>query len=191
MQLGLEVVDVALGGGQLILSMLQPSAGIIKEVGLEVTAVISPHHLIVHLLDMCFKAGILLKKLSVTLLNVLDDTVLSLHLIGVLLHVEALVRASRCDLLKQGAHVLGIACHERTTRMVGRKLGVTNSGHTLTPHHVAHVPIREQGDSSAIEDRQVVLTELHEGLVGSPLQSVIKVVVVAVVNQAVLVGSEG
>jgi ubiquinone/menaquinone biosynthesis C-methylase UbiE len=42
-QLGLEVVDVALGGGQLILSMLQSSASIVKEVGLDVTAAISPH----------------------------------------------------------------------------------------------------------------------------------------------------
>jgi 2-polyprenyl-3-methyl-5-hydroxy-6-metoxy-1,4-benzoquinol methylase len=43
MQLGLEVVDVALGGGQLILSMLQLGAGVVKEVGFEVMAAISPH----------------------------------------------------------------------------------------------------------------------------------------------------
>jgi hypothetical protein len=51
-QLGLEVVDIALGSGQLILSVLQPGAGIVEEVGLEVTAMISPHQLIVQLLDM-------------------------------------------------------------------------------------------------------------------------------------------
>jgi hypothetical protein len=51
-QFGLEVMDIALGSGQLILSVLQPGAGIVEEVGLEVTAMISPHQLIVQLLDM-------------------------------------------------------------------------------------------------------------------------------------------
>jgi hypothetical protein len=82
-QLDLEVVDVVLGSGQLVLSVLQPSVGIIKEVGLEVTTAISPHQLIVQLLDMRFNVGILLKKLLVTLLNVLDGVVLGLHLVGV------------------------------------------------------------------------------------------------------------
>jgi hypothetical protein len=82
-QLDLEVVDVVLGSGQLVLSVLQPSVGIIKEVGLEVTTAISPHQLIVQLLDMRFNVGILLKKLLFTLLNVLDGVVLGLHLVGV------------------------------------------------------------------------------------------------------------
>jgi hypothetical protein len=47
MQLGLEVVDVVLGDGQLILSALQPGVGVIKEVGHEVTTAISTHQLIV------------------------------------------------------------------------------------------------------------------------------------------------
>jgi hypothetical protein len=47
MQLGLEVVNISLGGSQLILSMLQSDAGVIKEVGLEVTTAISPYQLIV------------------------------------------------------------------------------------------------------------------------------------------------
>jgi hypothetical protein len=38
-----SLVGVALGTGQLILSVLQSGAGIIKQVSLEVTAVISPH----------------------------------------------------------------------------------------------------------------------------------------------------
>jgi hypothetical protein len=84
MQLGLKMVDVALGGGWLILSVLQPSVDIVKEVGLEITATISPHQLIVQLLDTHPKAGVLL-KLSVTILNVLDGAVLGLHLVGVLL----------------------------------------------------------------------------------------------------------
>jgi hypothetical protein len=42
-QLGLEVVDVPLGGGQLVLSVLQSGAGDIEVIGLEVTTVISPH----------------------------------------------------------------------------------------------------------------------------------------------------
>jgi hypothetical protein len=71
--------------------------------------------------------------------------------------------------LKQGAHVLGVACRERPTRVVGRKLGVANDGHTLTSHRVALVLNGEQGDGDVAEDRQVALTELCEGLVGNPL----------------------
>jgi hypothetical protein len=72
--------------------------------------------------------------------------------------------------------VLGVACRERPICMVGQKLRVANSGHTFTPHHAALIPNREQGDSGVTEDRQVVLTELCESLVGSPLQSVVEVV---------------
>jgi hypothetical protein len=60
--------------------------------------------------------------------------------------------------------------------VVGRKLRVANDGHTLTPHHVALVLNGEQGDGGVIEARQVALTKLHEGLVGSPLHRVIKVI---------------
>jgi hypothetical protein len=60
--------------------------------------------------------------------------------------------------------------------MVGQKLGIANGGHTLTPHRIALILNRERGDDGVIEDQQVVLTELREGLVGSPLQSVIEVV---------------
>jgi hypothetical protein len=84
-QLGLEMVDVALGGGQLVLSVLQSGAGVVKEVGLDVTVLISPHQLIVQLLDKRLKAGVLLEKLSVALLNVHDDAFLGLHLASVLL----------------------------------------------------------------------------------------------------------
>jgi hypothetical protein len=72
--------------------------------------------------------------------------------------------------------VLGVACHERPTHMVGRNLRVTNGVYTLTPHRVALILNGEQGDSDIIEDRQVVLTELREGLVGSPLKRVVEVV---------------
>jgi hypothetical protein len=68
-----------------VLSVLQSGAGVIEVVDLEVTATISPHQLIVQLFDARLKAGILLKEVSVALLNVLDSAVLSLHLIGVLL----------------------------------------------------------------------------------------------------------
>jgi hypothetical protein len=50
---------------------------------------ISPHQLIIQFLDTHLKAGVLLEKLSVALLNVLDSTILGLHLAGVLLQVEA------------------------------------------------------------------------------------------------------
>jgi hypothetical protein len=154
-QLGLEVVDVALGGGHLVLSVLQSGAGVIKEVNLEVTAAISPHQLIIQLLDMRFRTGVLLKKLSVALLNVLDGVVLGLHVAVILLQAEALVSAHRRDLLKQGAHVLGVACRERPTRVMGRKLWVTNGGHMLTAHRIALILNGEQGDGDgdAIEDR--------------------------------------
>jgi hypothetical protein len=168
-QLGLEVVDIALSGSQLILSMLQSGVGVIKVIDLKVTAVISHHQLIVQLPDARLKAGILLKKVSVALLNVLDGVVFGLHLTSALLLVEAKVSYHRCDLLKQGAHVLGIACREHPTHMVGRKLRVTNGGHALTPHHVALISSGEQGNGGVTENRQVALTELHEGLVGGPL----------------------
>jgi hypothetical protein len=152
-QLGHEVMDITLGGGQLILTMLQLGVGVVKEVGLEVTAAISPHQLIIQFLNTHLKADVLLEKISVALLNVLDGTVLGHHLAGVLFQAEALVSKRRHDLLKQGAHVLGVACHERPTRMVGRKLRVTNGSHALTPHYVALILNGEQGDGGAIEDQ--------------------------------------
>jgi hypothetical protein len=72
--------------------------------------------------------------------------------------------------------MLGVACHERPTRVVGRKLRVANGSHTLTPHRVALVPNGEQGDGNVAEDWQVGFTELREGLVDNPLQSVIEVI---------------
>jgi hypothetical protein len=83
--------------------------------------------------------------------------------------MEAQVSARCRDLLKPGAHVLGVACGKRPTRMVGQKLGVTDGGHALTPHHVALIPNREQGNGGVTKNWQVVLTKLREGLVGSPL----------------------
>jgi hypothetical protein len=72
--------------------------------------------------------------------------------------------------------VLGVACGKRPTRMVGRKLGVADGGHALTPHRVALISNGEQGNGGVAENWQVALTELREGLVGSPLQSVVEVV---------------
>jgi hypothetical protein len=141
-QLGLEVVDVALGSGQLVLSVLQSGAGVIEVIGLEVTTAISPHQLIIQLSDARLQAGVLLQKLSVALLDVLDDAVLGLHLIGAL-QMEVQVGARRCDLLKQRAHVLGVACGMHPTRMVGQKLGVADGGHALTLDRFALIPNRE------------------------------------------------
>jgi hypothetical protein len=59
---------------------------------------------------------------------------------------------------------------------VGQKLGVADGGHALTPHRVPLVLNGEQGDGGVTEHWQMALTEFHEGLVDSPLQSVIKVV---------------
>jgi hypothetical protein len=52
----------ALGGGQLILSVLQSGAGVVEEVSLEVMAVISPHHLIIQFLDGRLKAAFFWKS---------------------------------------------------------------------------------------------------------------------------------
>jgi hypothetical protein len=59
--------------------------GVIEVVSLEVATAISPHQLITQLPDVRLQAGVLLQKLSVALLDVLDDAVLSLHLIAALL----------------------------------------------------------------------------------------------------------
>jgi hypothetical protein len=80
------------------------------------------------------------------------------------------------DLMKQGAHVLGVACGKHPTRMVGQKLGVADGGHALTPHRVALVLNGDQGNGDVIEKRQVVLRELREGPMDSPIQSVVEVV---------------
>jgi hypothetical protein len=50
---------------------------------------------------MYLKAGIILEKLSVALLNVLDGAVLVLRLASVLLQKKVQVSACRRDLLKQ------------------------------------------------------------------------------------------
>jgi hypothetical protein len=84
-QLGLELVDVALGSNQLFLSVLQSGTGVIKVVSLEVATVISSHQLITQLPDARLRTGVLLQKLSVALLDVLNDAVLGLHLISALL----------------------------------------------------------------------------------------------------------
>jgi hypothetical protein len=80
-QLSLDVVDIALGDGQLILCVLQPSTGVIKEVGLDITAVVHPHQLIVQLLGARPKVVVLLEELS----DVFDEAVLGSHLVVILL----------------------------------------------------------------------------------------------------------
>jgi hypothetical protein len=100
MQLGLEVVDVALGSCQLVLSMLQSGACVIEVIDLEVMAAINSHQLIVQLPDVRLKVSILLKELSVALLDVLDGAVLGLHPVSALLQTEVQVNAHHCDLLE-------------------------------------------------------------------------------------------
>jgi hypothetical protein len=55
-------------------------------------------------------------------------------------------------------------------------LGVTHNGQALAPRRVALILDREQGNGGAGKARQVALIELCEGLVGSPLQSVVEVI---------------
>jgi hypothetical protein len=54
--------------------------GVIEVIGLEVTTAISPHQLIIQLPDARLQVGVLLQKLSVALLDVLDDAIPGLHL---------------------------------------------------------------------------------------------------------------
>jgi hypothetical protein len=84
-RLNLEVVDVALCSDQLILGVLQLGAGVVEEVRLHVAAVVGPHQLIVQLNDARFQVVVLLKKIVVTLLDVLDEAILGRHLVVVLL----------------------------------------------------------------------------------------------------------
>jgi hypothetical protein len=81
----LEVVDIVLGDGQLILGVLQPCTGIVKEVGLDIMAAVRPHQLIVQLHDAHLKAVVLLEELSVALLDIFDEVVLGSHLVVMLL----------------------------------------------------------------------------------------------------------
>jgi hypothetical protein len=84
-QLSLVVVYIALGSNQLILSVLQSGASIIQEVRLDIAATVGPHQLVIQFLDMCLQAVVLLKKILVSLLDVLDVAVLGRHLVVVLL----------------------------------------------------------------------------------------------------------
>jgi hypothetical protein len=87
-----------------------------------------------------------------------------------------LVGTSRCNLLEHRAHVLGIAYRKRPPHVVGQTLKVAHSGQALTPRRVALILDGEQGNGGASEVRQLVITELCEGLVDSPLQGVVEVV---------------
>jgi hypothetical protein len=78
-------MDVALSSDQLVLGVLQPGAGSIEEVQLYVMAAVGPHQLVVQLLDAHFQTVVLLKKLAVTLQDVLDEKILGRHLMVVLL----------------------------------------------------------------------------------------------------------
>jgi hypothetical protein len=102
---------------------------------------------------MCLQAVVLLKKLSIALLDDLDEAVLGKHLVVILLQAKALVGASHRGHLKNGAHMLGIACHKCPPRALSRTLGVAHDGQALTPHRVALILDGEQGNGGANEAR--------------------------------------
>jgi hypothetical protein len=130
---------------------------------------VGPHQLVVWFFGTCHQAVVLLKKLLVALLDVLDEAVLCRHPVVILLQAYALVGTSRRDLLKHGAHMLGVACHKRPTHVVSRTLEVAHGGQALTSRCVALILDGEQGNGIADEAQQVALTELREGLVDTPL----------------------
>jgi hypothetical protein len=72
--------------------------------------------------------------------------------------------------------MLGVACLELPPHVVCRTLGVAHSGQALASCWVSLILDREQGNGGTGKARQVALTELQEGLVGSPLQGVVEVV---------------
>jgi hypothetical protein len=63
---------------------------------------------------------------------------------------------------------LGVACCKRPTHVVGLPRDVAGSGHAPTPNLVAVILEGEQGNMSVGGVLQVSLTELCEGLLGSP-----------------------
>jgi hypothetical protein len=144
-------VDVVLGDGQRILSVLQPCTGVIKEVGLDIAAMVRPHELVVQRLVLCLKMMVLLEVLSVPLLDVLDGVVLLLHPVVVLFQAHTLEGTSRHGLLMQGAHVLGITCGERPICVVRIMLGVANGGQALAPNYVDLIP--DGGKTTAVPSR--------------------------------------
>jgi hypothetical protein len=87
--------------------------------------------------------------------------------------------------------VLGVSCRECPPHVVGRKLGVANGGHALTPHHVALVLNGEQGNGGVAEGQQLELTELREDLWVALSRVTSRSSPLAMVNQAVMVGSVG
>jgi hypothetical protein len=101
------------------------------------------------------------------------------------------VSAYRRDLLKQGVHMLGVTCRERPTRVVGRKLGVANSGHALTSHRVALISNGEQGDGGVTEDQQVRSENSMRAWWAAVSRVSSRSSPLAVVNQAIMVGSVG
>jgi hypothetical protein len=72
--------------------------------------------------------------------------------------------------------VLGVSHGERPMLLVGRQRGVTGGSHTPPPGMVALISDGEQSNRSAIGVPQVLLAELHEDLLGNPLQCVAYVV---------------
>jgi hypothetical protein len=71
---------------------------------------------------------VLLEEISVALLDILAGAVLLLHPVVILLQGHMLESTRCCGLLKMGVHVLGIACRECPTCVVGLTLGVANGG---------------------------------------------------------------
>jgi hypothetical protein len=117
--------------------------------------------------------------------------ILGLHLTGALLQTKAQVSAHCRDLLKQGAHVLGVACGKCLTRMVGRKFGVADGGHVLTPHHVALVLNGEQDNRVSPKTGRWRSRNSMRAWWAALSRVSSRSSPRAVVNQAVMVGSVG
>jgi hypothetical protein len=72
--------------------------------------------------------------------------------------------------------VLGVLQDQCPTLVMSQVCGIASGGHTPPPCPVALVPDGEQSNMSTRSVLQVLLVELHKGLMGNPLQCIVHVV---------------
>jgi hypothetical protein len=109
----------------------------------------------------------------------------------ILLQAQVLVDTNFHELLKHGAHVLSVACHEGPPRMVGQKCGVTDGGQACTPHRV--VPSQMGNNATAVSSRPGTWNSQNSVRVQWAAVSKVSSTSspVAMVNQAIKLGAEG
>jgi hypothetical protein len=102
-----------------------------------------------------------------------------------------LVGASHRDLLKHGAQVLGVACHECPPLVVSQMLGVTNGGQALSPRCVALILDRNKATMVSMRLSRWCSQNSMRALWAALSRVSSRLSPVAVVNQDVMPRSEG